>query len=621
MSVTTYKTSSFTNNIFLTYHEKLNNELENIPKLHKKFFMKSLAKHKFDLDIYIPQGNEMNRKIHPDKDYLLNKIVAHDNLVNKHKKKIDNISKDFSKFYRFYNYLKNSNTKQRDYMRDLINIYKDKNKKGEDIDYKNNENIFNNSVLLDTNNTNNFSKYENNNGKNILLNDKKILLKIDKAIHKTRSPNSIMNHLQKYEDNFITSINQSYFIKKNHEIESNELKKEMKTMKTESNISIDNKYNKMNKSYIDKKLNPNKSKKELKTKNKKIKNNTFDKYLINSKLLKINKISRNKLNNDLNKNKETLNTTHTIADNRNSEQNLNIHSPKFSKLRNLFLNKYNRNEFKNNTIKIIKTINNIEINSNKNEINKKQKLNYYSINNNSKYLLTSLNKINIKEKINDISEINKEKILLNTEKDNTNKKFINKSAVKTNIKANLPSINPKKEKLNKSINFIKIKESRIKSKLKNKSESKSNIKKENSNTINNYKKIKEGEINRLYSTISTNSNFLRDYPDNQIKSYFQKYKNIVIKKIETEKGSNLYPILDNIENIVKIKDIPKLTKSLYETKQYLNLRNNKKYNDIYAKDKSSTLLDRVIENEKKFPLIKYDCAEKIIFGEKDENMK
>ena len=511
-------------------------------------------------------------------------------------------------------------------MRYLIAIYKDKNKNCEDIDYKKNENIFNNSVLLDTNNINDFSKYENNNGKHILLNDNQILIKMDKAINKTRSPNSMTNHHQQYTENFITSINKSYFVKKNNEIESNELKKEMKTMKTESNISIDDKYNKMNKSYLYKKMTPNKSKKELKSNTKKEKNNTFDKYLTNSKLLKINKISRNKLNNDLIKKKETLNTTHSITDNNNSEQktnNNNYHSPKFSKLRNFFLNKYNRNEFenRNNNITTIKTINNNEINSNKGEINKKQKQNYYSIDNNSKYLLTSLNKINIKEKINDISEINTKKILLNSEKDNTNKKIIYKSVDKTNLKSNLPSINPKKEKLNKSINFTKIKESRIKSKLKNKSESKSKIKKENSNNINNYKRIKEREINRLYSTISTNSNFFRDYPDNKIKSYFQKYKNVIIKKIETEKGSNLYPILDNIENIVKTRDIPKLTKSLYETKQYLNMRNSKKYNDIYTKEKSSTLLDRVIENEKIFPLIKYDCAQKIIFGEKNEDMK
>ena len=210
--------------------------------------------------------------------------------------------------------------------------------------------------------------------------------------------------------------------------------------------------------------------------------------------------------------------------------------------------------------------------------------------------------------------------MLNSEKENDKKKIINKTTIKTSLKTNLPSINFKKENLNKSINFTKIKENKIKAKFKNKSESKTNKKKEKSSNINSYKKIKEREINKLYSTISTHSNFFRDYPDKRIKTYLKKYKNIDIKNVEIEKGSNLYPILDNIENIVKTKDIPKLTKSLYDTKQFLNFRNNKIYNDIFNKDKSSTLLDKVFENEQKFPLIKYDCAEKIIFGEKDVNM-
>ena len=105
MSITTYKNSFLSHNTLLTYEEKLKNELDSIPKLHQKFFMNSLAKHKFDSDVYIPQNNEKNRKIYPNKDYLLNKIVIFDNKVNKQKKKIDAISKDFSNFFKFYNFL------------------------------------------------------------------------------------------------------------------------------------------------------------------------------------------------------------------------------------------------------------------------------------------------------------------------------------------------------------------------------------------------------------------------------------------------------------------------------------------------------------------------------------
>jgi hypothetical protein len=100
-----FKNTSFPKNAYMTYHEKLKNELEKIPKLNKKIFLESLAKHKFDSDVYIPQSSEKNRKIYPNKDYLLNKIVIFDNKVNKQKKKIDAISKDFSNFFKFYNFL------------------------------------------------------------------------------------------------------------------------------------------------------------------------------------------------------------------------------------------------------------------------------------------------------------------------------------------------------------------------------------------------------------------------------------------------------------------------------------------------------------------------------------
>ena len=115
MSITAYKNSFLPYNTFLTYEEKLKNELENIPKYHKKFFMNSLAKHKFDSDIYIPMGNERNRKVYPKKDYLINKIISIDNIAKNNRKKIDTMSKNFSKFYKFYDYLKSTNTKQRDY--------------------------------------------------------------------------------------------------------------------------------------------------------------------------------------------------------------------------------------------------------------------------------------------------------------------------------------------------------------------------------------------------------------------------------------------------------------------------------------------------------------------------
>ena len=54
----------------------------------------------------------------------------------------------------------------------------------EDIEYKNDENIFSNSILLDCsgvgsgNDDNEFRKYNNPDGENLLIDDKKILIKL-----------------------------------------------------------------------------------------------------------------------------------------------------------------------------------------------------------------------------------------------------------------------------------------------------------------------------------------------------------------------------------------------------------------------------------------------------------
>ena len=620
MSITTYKNSFLSHNTLLTYDEKLKNELDNIPKLHKKFFMNSLAKHKFDSDVYIPMEKERNRKVYPNKDYLINKIISLDNLVNSNKKIIDNTSKNFSNFFKAYNYLKSTNTKQKDYMHDTISIYKDKfsnknNYNDEDLEYKHDENIFDNSVLLDCSNSQNFKKFENFDNQKMLMDDKNILLSFDKAINKTRSPNSMANKSQNYKDNFITSINQSYFINKKSKEKNDNIKKEMKIIKTEINLDSNKIKGNINLSQERKIDSKNSSKIKIEGVKNKSKNNTLDKYILNSKLLKINKISRNI-------NKEFKETTNTINVTNNSiiKESLEIQkTQKQSNLKNSFLNKFNKDDNKNNNnIKTYKAINNKD----KSNKTKKTKFNISESNNNnnSKYLLTTLNKINNKSKIDDLSEIkNKnEKTITYTRNNNKKNKSLH-STMRTNIKMNLPQILQSHKNISKSILYTKINENHIKNNHSIEQKHKTMIKKEKNYDYYNYKKAKEEEINNLYTTISTNSNFFREYPYNKIKTYFKKYKNIILNKIEPEKGSNIFPLLDNIENIGKNKGISKLAKSLDETKKYFLLRDTKKNSENLAEGKSLNILDKVNNNENQFPIIKYDSAKRIIFGEKEKN--
>ena len=618
MSITTYKNSFLSHNTLLTYDAKLKNELDNIPKLHKKFFMNSLAKHKFDSDVYIPMEKERNRKVYPNKDYLINKIISLDNLVNSNKKIIDNTSKNFSNFFKAYNYLKSTNTKQKDYMHDTISIYKDKfsnknNYNEEDLEYKHDENIFDNSVLLDCSNSQNFKKFENFDNQKMLMDDRNILLSFDKAINKTRSPNSMANKSQNYKDNFITSINQSYFINKKNKEKNDNIKKEMKIIKTEINLDSNTIKGNINLSQERKIDSKNTSKIKIEGVKNKSKNNTLDKYILNSKLLKINKISRNI-------NKEFKETTNAINATNNSiiKESLEIQkTQKQSNLKNSFLNKFNKDDNKiNNNIKTYKAINNKD----KSNKTKKTKFNISESNNNSKYLLTTLNKINNKSKIDDLSEIkNKNEKTITYTRNNYKKNKSLHSTMRTNIKMNLPQILQSHKNISKSILYTKINENHIKNNHSIEQKHKTMIKKEKNYDYYNYKKAKEEEINNLYTTISTNSNFFREYPYNKIKTYFKKYKNIILNKIEPEKGSNIFPLLDNIENIGKNKGISKLAKSLDETKKYFLLRDTKKNSENLAEGKSLNILDKVNNNENQFPIIKYYSAERIIFGEKEKN--
>ena len=618
MSITTYKNSFLSHNTLLTYDKKLKNELGNIPKLHKKFFMNSLAKHKFDSDVYIPMEKERNRKVYPNKDYLINKIISLDNLVNSNKKIIDSTSKNFSNFFKAYNYLKSTNTKQKDYMHDTISIYKDKfsnknNYNDEDLEYKHDENIFDNSVLLDCSNSQNFKKFENFDNQKMLMDDRNILLSFDKAINKTRSTNSMANKSQNYKDNFITSINQSYFINKKNKEKNDNIKKEMKIIKTEINLDSNTIKGNINLSQERKIDSKNSSKIKIEGVKNKSKNNTLDKYILNSKLLKINKISRN-INKEFKETTNTINVTNTSI----IKESLEIQkTQKQSNLKNSFLNKFNKDDNKNNNnIKTYKAINNKD----KSNKTKKTKFNISESNNNSKYLLTTLNKINNKSKIDDLSEIkNKnEKTITYTRNNNKKNKSLH-STMRTNIKMNLPQILQSHKNISKSILYTKINENHIKNNHSIEQKHKTMIKKEKNYDYYNYKKAKEEEINNLYTTISTNSNFFREYPYNKIKTYFKKYKNIILNKIEPEKGSNIFPLLDNIENIGKNKGISKLAKSLDETKKYFLLRETKKNSENLEEGKSLNILDKVNNNENQFPIIKYDSAERIIFGEKEKN--
>ena len=129
----------------------------------------------------------------------------------------------------------------------------------------------------------------------------------------------------------------------------------MKVIKTEINLDSNKIKGNINLSQERKIDSKNSSKIKIEGVKNKSKNNTLDKYILNSKFLKINKISRN-INKEFKETTNTINVTNTSI----IKESLEIQKThKQSNLKNSFLNKFNKDDNKhNNNIKTYKSINN-----------------------------------------------------------------------------------------------------------------------------------------------------------------------------------------------------------------------------------------------------------------------
>ena len=134
--------NKYNNNIsndILTYNQKIQNEINSISKKYKTLFENALNKYNFNSEVYIPHSTEAKRKVIPNKNYLLNKLILYENFVNSNKNKRDNMSKESDKFYNFYSYVKNRNSNQKEYLDNLIFFYRGLGYDIKDINYNKNE--------------------------------------------------------------------------------------------------------------------------------------------------------------------------------------------------------------------------------------------------------------------------------------------------------------------------------------------------------------------------------------------------------------------------------------------------------------------------------------------------
>ena len=425
----------------LTYKQKIENEINSIPKTYEKFFKNALNKYSFDTEMYIPHSTKANRKIHPNKNYLLNKIIVYENLVSKNKDIRDLMSKESTKFSKYYHIAKGSNKTQKMYTDNLLSYYRNLDYKLHNIKYKKKDNIFDNSILLDQtfgNNTNDdVLKFGNNeqNRKNFYI-DNQLLLKFNDVLHKTKFSKAMNMNEKDRLNNFNLTMNNSIndFIKGskiNSNINNIEVKLEKKTKSKKdkkNNTNIENEGTDKSGVSPDKNsviyedgqeffgLNEGKKRnlaQEISKSNDKelYKKNGFYNYLKGSRLSKFNDNSRNKEEEDKTSLKSTKNINNTLTT--DFENNSIINENKINDLttnnnqaKSIQINnqKDNQNENAINLNKInINTINGFRNSERKKSKKSKKGLDKYYLSSYNKfkknqYLLTSLNRVKITTK-------------------------------------------------------------------------------------------------------------------------------------------------------------------------------------------------------------------------------
>ena len=288
----------------LSYNKKISSELDSLPSNINQLFRKSLDKYKFQLEVYVPHSMRISKKEYYNKDYMLNNLVKTNFKILGEKKKISKISKETKKFSTQYKLVKDENfDKQNDYLLNLEQQYKDKNKNFKEIKYKKDDNIFTPSFLLDTNYGNNLNsdiyKYGLNNDSYLdeSKRDKHLLQKFYDVINKIKNEKEkeevnddrdekeekiakIKNEL--YEELRIKNMN-----RKEYYNYSQKLKKEINNVK--KLINEDNKIQNLKKERNNKLLN------ELKNENKETQEKMKLKKYSNNK----NKPKKNKKQYDL----------------------------------------------------------------------------------------------------------------------------------------------------------------------------------------------------------------------------------------------------------------------------------------------------------------------------------
>jgi len=133
---------------------KIEKEINSLPRDLRKNLQKVLSKMELSGEVYIPKNLPLNNRQFEDKDLLINKIKDYDNFVEGKRKSNSKLSQDNSTFLKVYNHIKelesqNGKGRQQQFFDEIEKLYLDKDYNMENCRIKDDENIFDYSLLID----------------------------------------------------------------------------------------------------------------------------------------------------------------------------------------------------------------------------------------------------------------------------------------------------------------------------------------------------------------------------------------------------------------------------------------------------------------------------------------
>lgn len=134
--------------------QKIEQEINSLPRELRKNLKKVLSKMELSSEVYIPKNLPLNRQFE-GKDLLINKIKDYDIFIEEKRKSNSKLSQDNSTFLKVYNHIKELESqngkisRQQEFFNEIEKLYLNKDYNMDNCRIKEDENIFDYSLLID----------------------------------------------------------------------------------------------------------------------------------------------------------------------------------------------------------------------------------------------------------------------------------------------------------------------------------------------------------------------------------------------------------------------------------------------------------------------------------------